>query len=215
MMRKIKTLYSRTLLLRAMACGLILTVLLNLAGFSAQCAALEENIVRLHVIANSNDEADQAVKLRVRDAVLREAEQWYGDAEDFDTAVTALCTHLESLEAAANSVLKAENLPYCAKAEICKMYFPTRTYESFKLPAGRYRTLRISLGKAEGKNWWCVVFRRCACPVQATYPTCLMIPIHSCVNRKTTKSNSRWRKFSHVSANSLTRERTCAKIRAV
>ena len=53
MMRKIKTLYSRTLLLRAMACGLILTVLLNLAGFSAQCAALEENIVRLHVIANS------------------------------------------------------------------------------------------------------------------------------------------------------------------
>ena len=72
MMRKIKTLYSRTLLLRAMACGLILTVLLNLAGFSAQCAALEENIVRLHVIANSNDEADQAVKLRVRDAVLRD-----------------------------------------------------------------------------------------------------------------------------------------------
>ena len=130
----------------------------KLAGFSAQCAALEENIVRLHVIANSNDEADQAVKLRVRDAVLREAEQWYGDAEDFDTAVTALCTHLESLEAAANSVLKAENLPYCAKAEICEMYFPTRTYESFKLPAGRYRTLRISLGKAEGKNWWCVVF---------------------------------------------------------
>ena len=114
--------------------------------------------MRLHVIANSNDEADQAVKLRVRDAVLREAEQWYGDAEDFGTAVTALCTHLESLEAAANSVLKAENLPYCAKAEICEMYFPTRTYESFKLPAGRYRTLRISLGKAEGKNWWCVVF---------------------------------------------------------
>ena len=158
MMRKIKTLYSRTLLLRAMACGLILTVLLNLAGFSAQCAALEENIVRLHVIANSNDEADQAVKLRVRDAVLREAEQWYGDAEDFDTAVTALCTHLESLEAAANSVLKAENFPYCAKAEICEMYVPTRTYESFKLPAGRYRTLRISLGKAEGKNWWCVMY---------------------------------------------------------
>lgn len=132
MMRKIKTLYSRTLLLRAMACGLILTVLLNLAGFSAQCAALEENIVRLHVIANSNDEADQAVKLRVRDAVLREAKRWYGDAEDFDTAVTVLCTHLESLEAAANSVLKAENFPYCAKAEICEMYFPTRTYESFK-----------------------------------------------------------------------------------
>lgn len=98
MMRKIKTLYNRTLLLRAMACGLILTVLLNLAGFSAQCAALEENIVRLHVIANSNDEADQAVKLRVRDAVLREAEQWFGDAEDFDTAVQCSARTLKALK---------------------------------------------------------------------------------------------------------------------
>ena len=214
MMRKIKTLYSRTLLLRAMACGLILTVLLNLAGFSAQCAALEENIVRLHVIANSNDEADQAVKLRVRDAVLREAEQWYGDAEDFDTAVTALCTHLESLEAAANSVLKAENLPYCAKAEICEMYFPTRTYESFK-PPGATAHCAFRSARPRAKTGGASYFRRCACPVQATCPTCLMIPIHSCVNRKATKSNSRWRKFSHVSANSLTRERTCAKIRAI
>ncbi|MDE8727834.1 stage II sporulation protein R [Ruminococcus bromii] len=158
MKNKIKALCSRTLLLRAMACGLILTVLLNLTGFSAQCAALEENIVRLHVIANSNTEEDQNVKLRVRDAVLSEAKKWYGNAEDFDDAVTALCTHLESLEAAANSVLEAESFPYRAKAEICEMYFPTRTYESFKLPAGHYRTLRISLGKAEGKNWWCVVF---------------------------------------------------------
>ena len=155
---KIKSICNRTLLLRAMACGLILAVLLNLAGFSAQCAALEENIVRLHVLANSNTEEDQNVKLKVRDAVLREARNWYGDEEDFNTAVAELCTHLESIEAAANSVLKAENFPYRAKAEICEMYFPTRVYETFKLPAGHYRTLRVSLGKAEGKNWWCVVF---------------------------------------------------------
>ena len=128
------------------------------AWAEARQSSISSRLIRLHVIAASDETQEQEIKLRVRDAVLREAEQWYGDAEDFDTAVTALCTHLESLEAAANSVLKAENLPYCAKAEICEMYFPTRTYESFKLPAGRYRTLRISLGKAEGKNWWCVVF---------------------------------------------------------
>ena len=158
MMRKIKTLYSRTLLLRAMACGLILTVLLNLAGFSAQCAALEENIVRLHVIANSNDEADQAVSSACVMPCCRKPSSGTAMRKILTLPSQRSARTFESLEAAANSVLKAENLPYCTKAEICEMYFPTRTYESFKLPAGRYRTLRISLGKAEGKNWWCVVF---------------------------------------------------------
>ncbi len=144
---KIQTLKKRIrkdLLLRAAACGFVLTVLLSFTGFSAQCAALENNVRRLHVIANSDTDADQAVKLRVRDAVLREAERWYGDAEDFDAAVAAVCTHLESLEAAANDVLRAEDVPYRATAEICEMYFPTRTYEAGKLPAGKYRTAHFA-----------------------------------------------------------------------
>ena len=115
-------------------------------------------MLRLHVIANSDTDADQAVKLKVRDAVLREAQRWYGSAEGFDEALAAVCTHLESLENAANDVLRAEGVPYRATAEVCAMYFPTRTYDAGSLPAGKYRTLRISLGAAEGKNWWCVVF---------------------------------------------------------
>ncbi|MGN0479035.1 MAG: stage II sporulation protein R [Hominenteromicrobium sp.] len=146
------------LLLRAAACGFVLTVLLSFTGFAARCGALEENVLRLHVIANSDTEADQAVKLRVRDAVLREVENWYGDAADFDTALAAVCAHLESLETAANRVLAEAEMPYQARAEVCDMYFPTRTYESCKLPAGKYRTLRITLGEAAGQNWWCVVF---------------------------------------------------------
>lgn len=153
-----KKFLKKEILLRAAACGFILTVLLSFTGFSAQCGALEENVLRLHVLANSDSAADQAVKLRVRDAVLQEAKKWYGDAENFGEALAAVCTHLESVEAAANRVLEAENMPYGAKAEICEMYFSTRAYENFKLPAGKYRTLRISLGEANGKNWWCVVF---------------------------------------------------------
>lgn len=107
---------------------------------------------------NSNDEADQVVKLRVRDAVLREAEQWYGDAEDFDTAVTALCTHLESLEAAANSVLKAENLRTAPKRKFAKCTFRPHLRELQAARPGATAHCAISLGKAEGKNWWCVVF---------------------------------------------------------
>ena len=145
-------------LVRAATCAFILTVLLQLTGFSAQCDALERNVLRLHVLANSDTEADQAVKYKVRDAVLEEAARWYGDAQSFDEALAAVCTHLESLEAVANGVLYAEGVDYRAKAEVCDMYFDTRTYDSGSLPAGKYRALRISLGNAEGKNWWCVVF---------------------------------------------------------
>ena len=129
---KIQTLKKRIrkdLLLRAAACGFVLTVLLSFTGFSAQCSALENNVLRLHVIANSDTDADQAVKLKVRDAVLREAQRWYGSAEGFDEALAAVCTHLESLENAANDVLRAEGVPYRATAEVCAMYFPTRTYD--------------------------------------------------------------------------------------
>lgn len=146
------------IIFRAIVCGFILTVLLSFTDFSSRCEQLSENVLRLHVLANSNSEEDQSVKLRVRDAVLAEAQNWYGDAEDFDTALLEICTHLESLEAAANRILSEEGLPYRATAEVCSAYFPTRTYETGSMPAGKYRTLRISLGEAEGKNWWCVVF---------------------------------------------------------
>lgn len=148
----------KELLLRAAVCGFVLSVLLSFTGFSAQCSALENNVLRLHVIANSDSEEDQTVKLCVRDAVLQEAKNWYGGAADFNTALAAVCTHLESLETAANRILLEKGMPYGAKAEVCEMYFPTRAYEQYKLPAGKYRTLRITLGEAAGQNWWCVVF---------------------------------------------------------
>lgn len=146
------------LLFRAVVCGFLLSVLLSFTGFFAECDLLSRNVLRLHIPANSDSAADQAVKLAVRDAVLEEAALWYGNAEDFDTALAAVCTHLESIEAAANRVLEAENISYEAKAEVCDAYFPTRVYAYGRLPAGKYRTLQISLGEAEGKNWWCVLF---------------------------------------------------------
>lgn len=146
------------LLIRAAICGFILAILFSFTGFSAQCDLLERSVLRLHIPANSDSEKDQAVKLQVRDAVLDEAVMWYGDTKNFDEALALVCTHINSLEEAANRVLRNENMPYRATAEICDAYFPTRVYETGALPAGKYRTVRISLGKAEGKNWWCVLF---------------------------------------------------------
>ena len=146
------------LLVRAAVCGFIFAVLFSFTGFSAQCDLLERSVLRLHIPANSDSKIDQEIKLRVRDAVLDEAAVWYGDAENFEEALAAVCTHIDSLEEAANRVLRNENMPYRAAAEICDAYFPTRAYETGTLPAGKYRTVRISLGEAEGKNWWCVLF---------------------------------------------------------
>ena len=69
-------------------------------------------------------------------------------------------------------MLRAEGVPYSAQAEVCEMYFPTRTYDTGSLPAGKYRTLRVTLGAAEGKNWWCVSSLRSACRARATPATC-------------------------------------------
>ncbi|MBQ2667114.1 MAG: stage II sporulation protein R [Clostridia bacterium] len=144
--------------IKAAACGFILAALLSFTGFSGRCDALERSVLRLHILADSDAPEAQAVKLEVRDAVLQEANTWLDREADFDTALAAVCTHLDRLETVANRVLEAEGAAYRAKAEVCDVYFPTRVYETHKLPAGKYRTLRISLGKAEGKNWWCVVF---------------------------------------------------------
>lgn len=153
-----KELLNGKLLIRAMICGFILTVLLSFTEFSAQCRLLERNVLRLHIPANSNSEKDQAVKLRVRDAVLGETASWYEETDDFDAALSLVCDHIETIEQTANRVLQEEHMPYKATAVVCDSYFPTRVYETGVLPAGKYKTVRISLGEAEGVNWWCVLY---------------------------------------------------------
>lgn len=147
-----------SLLLRAMLCGFILTVLWGSFTTSATGETLSDRLIRLHVVANSDQAEDQRVKLLVRDAVLQTAEELCAGAETADEASTRLCVHLGAIEEAANEVLRQNGVDQPAKVELTNAYFPTRRYESFSLPAGTYRTLRITLGAGEGHNWWCVVF---------------------------------------------------------
>lgn len=145
-------------LMRALACGFVLTLLASFFPFAASCAELPRNVVRLHVVANSDSEEDQAVKLKVRDAVLEEAAKWYGGAGTMEEANAAVCTHLQSIQAAADRALAENGSGDTAVAQVTDMYFDTRNYEDFSLPAGKYRTLRVTIGEGKGKNWWCVVF---------------------------------------------------------
>lgn len=148
----------KKLLGRALVCGFVMAVVMSLFPFAAACGSLPENVVRLHVIANSDTEEDQAVKLMVRDAVLEEAAKWYDGAQTMEEASSLLCTHLESLAQTARETLAQQGMEYSANVQMTEMYFSTRDYGTFRLPAGRYRTLRVTLGEGKGHNWWCVVF---------------------------------------------------------
>lgn len=148
----------KKLLGRALVCGFVMAVVMNFFPFAAACGSLPENVVRLHVIANSDTEEDQAVKLMVRDAVLEEAAKWYDGANTMEEASSLLCTHLESLAQTARETLAQQGMEYSANVQMTEMYFSTRDYGTFRLPAGRYRTLRVTLGEGKGHNWWCVVF---------------------------------------------------------
>lgn len=150
---------------KAMIAGIILTLIFTFLPFSAACEEISDNVMRLHILANSDSDEDQQLKLKVRDAVLTEAYKWYGDAKTLEEANSSICTHLQSIEKAAQNVLKEENSSYDVKVEVTDMHFSTRDYEDFSLPAGKYRTLRVSIGEAEGKNWWCMVYPSLCVPV--------------------------------------------------
>ena len=166
----------RRLLGRALVCGFVLAALCSFFPFAAACGQLPRDVVRLHVVANSNGAEDQAVKLLVRDAVLEEAARWYQGAGSMEEASSQLCTHLQSIAGAARQVLGEQGVGYSATAQMTEMYFPTRDYGDFRLPAGRYRTLRVTLGEGAGKNWWCVVFPSLCLPAATQEEALLTLP---------------------------------------
>lgn len=119
---------------------------------------LSDKVLRLHVLANSDSEADQALKLKVRDSVLETASAILADCPDRETAERRLSAALPEIEDAARARIAAEGGKQMVTAELRPTVFPTREYEDFTLPAGEYLALRVVLGEGEGRNWWCVVF---------------------------------------------------------
>ena len=119
---------------------------------------LERKMIRLHVIANSDTQADQALKLQVRDRVLASAESILQRAEDMEQARAELEHALPELSAAAQAVVREEGYNYPVTARLERTEFPYKAYDGFALPAGEYLALRITLGEGRGQNWWCVVF---------------------------------------------------------
>lgn len=141
----------------ALMCVLALTLISGAAALHTQ-ASLADKVVRLHVLANSDSVADQALKLKVRDVVLAQATEALRGAKDQEEAQRRLTVLLPELEAAAEAVVTENGYGYSVQAELAETAFPTKEYDGFALPAGEYLALRVRIGEAAGRNWWCVVF---------------------------------------------------------
>lgn len=121
---------------------------------AAESASIREKLVRLHVLAVSDDAEEQAVKLRVRDSVLAYLTPILKDAKDSGGAKEIISAHLPAIADAAAKAAEGR----AVSVRLAREAYPTREYGAFALPAGEYDSLKIVLGEGQGHNWWCVVF---------------------------------------------------------
>ena len=119
---------------------------------------LRSELIRLHVVAASDSEEDQAIKLQVRDAVLESLQDGIENATDIEAAKAYIGSQLPKLESVANRVLAAAGCGAVATVSLQVEEFAARVYDTFSLPAGLYDSLRITIGEGAGRNWWCVTF---------------------------------------------------------
>lgn len=143
--------------------GILMMVLLivgaaSIAVTERRLTELENGVLRLHILANSDSNADQMLKLHVRDALLSQSERWMYNAENAADAEMQLQQHLPEIKAIAEATLRAYGSSEKVCVLLCDTEFPVRTYEDVTLPAGIYHALRVEIGAAEGHNWWCVMY---------------------------------------------------------
>ncbi len=138
--------------------GLCVCLLLSLCGFAGNCAEVRNHVVRLHILANSDSDDDQALKLQVRDAIVEAAAGWLDNVPDATAAQAVIAERLPALEQIAQQTVTEAGYTYPVKAERTRMYFTTRQYDTVTMPAGMYEAVRFTIGDGEGQNWWCVVY---------------------------------------------------------
>lgn len=143
----------------AMLLGMAFSVFCaGFCGFAEDYRDITQTVFRLHVLANSDSEEDQSLKLKVRDAVLEENSDIFEDCKSAEEAAAAAREHIDEIKSSAEKVLAENGAGYGAECGIAKMRFDDRVYGDMTMPAGEYLALRVTLGDAEGKNWWCVMF---------------------------------------------------------
>lgn len=144
--------------MKILVSSFVIAVLLSAVPFKSTCEQLEQDVLRLHILANSDSVADQTLKLKVRDEVLAQVSPLYINALSKDEVISITRDNLTLIENIATDTILSSGYDYTVDAKIKSMYFDTRYYDDFTMPAGVYDTLEITLGKGDGRNWWCVMY---------------------------------------------------------
>lgn len=137
---------------------IILALVLLIRPIVRDKVSLQDNILRLHVVANSDSVEDQKQKLSVRDSIISYLQPKLEGLTDKDQVMALIKEELPKLKQIAQNTLDELGSKLSVVVRLCREEFNTRYYETFSLPAGVYDALRVEIGNAEGKNWWCVVF---------------------------------------------------------
>ena len=138
--------------------ALIAAFLVSVIPFVNSCKELSDDVLRVHILANSDSAADQSLKLAVRDRVLDHCSAYFDDCGDKNEALALTRAHLGEIEQVAADEIRAHGFDYPVRAEVGQAYFNTRYYEEFTMPAGWYDALRLTIGDGGGQNWWCVMY---------------------------------------------------------
>ena len=146
------------LFFKSVICSFVISSLISMTGFCSVCENLQSDIFRLHIIANSDSEQDQILKLKVRDGILEYTAELFSECKNRDEAIVSAKENLEDIKRFSQDMVYSYGYDYQVDAYITEMDFDTRIYEEFTLPAGKYNALRIVIGNGQGHNWWCMLY---------------------------------------------------------
>ncbi len=141
-----------------LSCVVIFTCLISMSKFNVSCEKIKGDVLRLHILANSDSDKDQQLKLKVRDRILADTGDMFCSIMTYDEAVKKAEKALPQIINSAKDEVKKQGFNYNVTAKIDYTDFNTRHYNGYTLPAGNYMALNVTLGEGNGQNWWCVMF---------------------------------------------------------
>lgn len=146
--------------------ALVLTVIIsNFIQAGKSLDNLRENVLRMHILANSDSIADQSLKLEVRDNLLEHSEEIFGENISFEDFCEVSSENLGKIQSIAQETVYNAGYDYKVNVEETKMFFDERTYGDITMPQGEYNAIRVTIGEAEGHNWWCVMYPPLCLPI--------------------------------------------------
>lgn len=146
---------------KALLIGFVIAILFSFTSFTAfaaQCEQIPNEVFRLHVLANSDSEEDQALKLKVRDRLLKETGELFSGCTTKEEAMSTAKANIAYLEQVAQDEIYKQGYTYDVTVEVENIFFNNRQYDDITMPAGNYDALRVLIGEGTGENWWCVLF---------------------------------------------------------